>query len=182
MSAGEKECWNQWSEAALAVGQTTSVGETSNRADHNQWLAIVSETGEVTAALHAVTLAGYDPRLPISSILPRLPAMIRVSAEVTPASLIDSWMLDELQPESAIIVVGSDSVHVVSWPFLQEKLENVDPVRGVYGNPAIRELIKFCKFECATNVCGHQESFAAKPKEMPICPDPTKLGIHPFAW
>ncbi|MFI2352793.1 hypothetical protein ACH492_38630 [Streptomyces sp. NPDC019443] len=167
---------------AVQFPSTASVGEVAANISPGQWAVIVDEGGRPTGAVLPVTLSGYPQDRPLTSILSELPPTVIAPAEAPVGLLASSWMIEELEPDSPVIVAYPDHLSVWSGPALHRALASLAGEAELYGDEDIDDLAKSCEYREDDSICTHREHFVARPTEMPECPNPECLSDHDFTW
>lgn len=173
---------DQPAEMAVPFPSTASVGDVAANIDPGQWAVIVDEAGRPTGAVLPVTLSEYSHEHPLTSILSDLPPTVIAPAEAPVVRLASSWAIEELEPDSPVIVAYRDHLRVLSGPALHRALASLAGPAQLPGDIDIEDLAKTCQYREDGSACTHREHFVARPIEMPECPNPEGLRDHDFTW
>ncbi|NUT94054.1 MAG: hypothetical protein HOY78_18735 [Saccharothrix sp.] len=144
-----------------------------------RWTVVVDARGVPVGAVPPG--APGSPEQPLWAVLADLPPTVVAGGETPMKTLLASWTIDELEPDSAIVVTagsavagvwaGADMRRTVAMGASRTSWDTALP-----GDITIPQLSRTCR-RCRAVVL-----FPERPDPMPACPNPAGLPAHDFAW
>jgi hypothetical protein len=170
---------------ALEVDAATTVGEAVANAD-GRWVVITGREGAPISAAAPAALAAEPPDRTLAEVLPYLAATVVAAADTPVSGLVDSWVVGEIGPDSAFIVMAHGRVSGIwAGPGLQEmvRLHGLGwSDTGLPGDIEIPLLTRACGHVEQGANCTSVEQFAERPAVPPACANPAGLSPHAFVW
>lgn len=171
---------------ALVVAASTTVGEALARAEQ-RWLVIAGSNGSPISAVHSRSLGNEPTERLLVTLVPRLPPVVIASGSTPVTVLLASWVIDELEPGSVIIVMDGDRVAGI-WAGPDMLAMMALGTRRAFwdselaGEIRIPLLTRACRHREGDTACTAVLQFPERPRQLAECPNPAQLAAHDFAW
>lgn len=171
---------------AVVVAATTTVGEALAQAEQ-RWLVILGADGAPVTAVHPDSLGGEPAECPLADVVSRLPPVVIASRSMPMTTLLASWVIDELEPGSVIVVMDGDQVAGIwAGPDMLAMMA-LGRSRSFWdselpGEIKIPLLTRACRYREGDTACTAVLQFPERPRQLVECPNPALLAAHEFAW
>ena len=170
----------------VEVEISATVGEATERA-HGRWVVVTQPGGTAISAADPASLGRFAAGRTIGSVLADLPPVVVAAAETPVGYLVHSWMADEIEPGSAVVVVshgrvcgvwaGVDMLRTVAFASTRSLWDPQLP-----GEIQIPLLTRSCRYSAGDATCTAVAQFAERPDPAPPCVNPIPLTPHHFEW
>jgi len=165
---------------------SATVGEAAEHAQ-GRWVVITRPDGTAISAADPATLGRLGPGRTIGSVLADLPPAVIAAAETPVGYLVQSWMADEIEPESAFVAVAHGQVAGVWAGQDMRRAVAFAASRSIWdpelpGDIQIPLLTRRCRYSAGGVACTSVEQFAERPDPTPPCANPIPLTPHRFEW
>jgi hypothetical protein len=172
----------------VAVPATETVGEALARA-HGRWVVPTDATGAPLAAAAPHAFDHQRADRPLATVIRDLPPAVVADAETPLRAFLGSRLIEEMEPESAVILVAGGNVRGVwAGPDLNRVVAVSGGMRATFGDHelpgeiTIPVLTKPCQFQDSGVLCTAVRQFPEPPTTMPQCDNPAGLSPHRFRW
>ncbi len=152
------------------------------------WIVVIGEDGSAIAAAAPGAFDGQPGDRPLARAIHELPPTVIVPFATPMRVLLQSWVVDEIEPDSGFVVVAGRDVAGV-WAGRDMRLAvAVSGERGAYTDSELPGEIKIpllthaCHYIEVTAPCPSVQLFPEPPAAAVPCANPGRLSPHAFAW
>jgi hypothetical protein len=172
---------------ASAAPVSDTVGQALARAK-GRWIVAIDAAGTALGAVDPATLDHYPANRPLAAVIHDLPPAVIADAAVPLRAFLGSWVIDEIDTGSAVVIVDGATYRVWAGPDLNQALALAGRGGATFsdtelpGDIAIPLLAKPCQFRDGQTACPAIRRFPERPASMPACDNPGGLAAHRFRW
>jgi hypothetical protein len=172
---------------AATVASTRTVDDAVERAGRG-WIVITDDAGSPVAAAGPGAFDGQPRTRRLAAAIHELPPTVIVASSTRVHDLLRSWVIDEIEPGSGIVVVASGNVVGVWAGSDMRYTVAVSGERSAYsdselpGEIRIPLLTRACHYIEGTVNCPSVQVFSEAPAQPVQCENPGGLLPHEFAW
>jgi hypothetical protein len=174
----------------VTAATTVSVADTVGQARaHDGWIVTLDSAGAPLAAIAPSSLARQPADRPLTALIRELPAAVVADAATPVRALLSSWLIDEIDVGSAVILTAHGTVQGVwTGPSLDRAIALATGGGATFGDTdlpgeiTIPQLTKACQFLDGGTPCTSVRRFPERPASTPECDNPDGLIAHRFRW
>jgi hypothetical protein len=154
-----------------------------------RWIVAVDAAGTALGAVSRATLDHQHADRSVTAVIRDMPPAVIADAAVPLRAFLASWMIDEIDTGSAVIVIVDGGAYQVwAGPDLNRTIALAVSGGATFsdtelpGDIAIPLLSKACQFRDGQTACPAMRLFPERPTSMPACDNPAGLTAHRFRW